>query len=85
MTFDTYGHLFEARERKSSVAAAIEGTDRLMRHNIMVWSTPVEVYQRSKSVWIASGTYLGRTFEVKDRSERAAVGAWRKAAEYQGN
>jgi hypothetical protein len=58
-----------------------------MHHKVIVWGNPIEVdvFQKSKSVWIASGTYLGQSFEVKDRSEQTALGAWRKAAEYRGN
>lgn len=58
-----------------------------MRHRVKVWSETIEIetYQKSKSVWIAMGTYLGQTFEVKDRSASAAANAWRKAAEYRGN
>jgi hypothetical protein len=57
-----------------------------MQYKVKVWSETVEVetYQKSKSVWIASGTYLGETFQLKDRSSTAAAAAWRKAAEYRG-
>ena len=58
-----------------------------MRHRVKVWSETIEIetYQKSKSVWIATGSYLGQTFEVKDRSSSAAANAWRTAAEYRGN
>ena len=54
---------------------------------VEVWGQRVKVYasQISKTVWQASGTYLGQSFDVKDRSAHAAVTAWRKAAEYRGN
>jgi hypothetical protein len=56
-------------------------------HSVDVWGKKqtVEVYQKSKSVWIAVGSYKGRTIEVKGSSESAAIGTWAKAARSQGN
>jgi hypothetical protein len=42
----------------------------------------VTVYQRSKSVWIATGDFMGETLKVKDRSQTTALSAWREAARY---
>ena len=55
-------------------------------HTVQVWSEPqqVTVYQKSKSVWIAVGTYMGKRLEVKGRSESQALGSWREAARYKG-
>ena len=55
-------------------------------HTVQVWNQPqqVTVYQKSKSVWIAVGTYLGERVEVKGRTESQALGQWREAARYKG-
>lgn len=55
-------------------------------HTVQVWNQPqqVIVYQKSKSVWIAVGTYLGERIEVKGRTESQALGSWREAARYKG-
>jgi hypothetical protein len=53
----------------------------------MIWDEPheVQVYQSSKSVWIAVGEYMGERIEVKDRSESTALKRWKDAARYKGN
>jgi hypothetical protein len=55
-------------------------------HKVIVWGHPftVTVYQKSKSVWIAVGTYLGERIESKDRSEGSALMRWKEAARYKG-
>jgi hypothetical protein len=55
-------------------------------HKIDVWGKPqmVEVYQKSKSVWIATGHYMGEHIKVKGRSETQAIGSWRETARYRG-
>lgn len=54
---------------------------------MVVWGERYEVTvsKRSKTVWIATGTYMGKTIQVQGRSEGAAVIRWREAAEYRGN
>lgn len=54
---------------------------------VVVWGKPYEisVYQRSKSVWIATGDYMGQTLEVKGASETTAARRWQEAATYKGN
>lgn len=42
----------------------------------------VSVYQKSKTVWRATGTYEGQRIEVQDRSEQSALARWRGAATY---
>jgi hypothetical protein len=42
----------------------------------------ITVYQKSKSVWIATGKHKGRHFEAKSSSLTAAENAWRAKAEY---
>lgn len=58
-----------------------------MDHKVQVWSRQydVAVYQRSKTVWIASGNYEGQQIETKGRTETQALAAWREAARYRGN
>lgn len=57
-----------------------------MTRTVQVWGETVEidVFQRSKIVWIARGTYLGEHVEVKSKSPGAVVTLWRKTAEYRG-
>ena len=54
---------------------------------VMVWDQPHEitVYQKSKSVWIATGDYMGKTVEVKSSSSGSATKLWIDAARYRGN
>jgi hypothetical protein len=56
-------------------------------HIVRVWDEQFEItlVQKSKSVWIAVGTYMGKTVEVQGRSESSAVAHWREAARYRGN
>lgn len=58
-----------------------------MEHRVNVWDKPHEitVYQKSKSVWIAVGEYMGKRVEVKGRTQSQAISAWREAARYRGN
>jgi hypothetical protein len=60
-----------------------------MKHEVVVWEgddpVTVSVTQRSKSVYIASGRYLGKSYEVKAPTEGAAVKRWREAAHYATN
>jgi len=58
-----------------------------MKLKVNVWDKPheIDVYQKSKSVWIAVGDYMGESIEVKGRTESQAVNNWRRAARYKGN
>ncbi|MEE8197638.1 MAG: hypothetical protein V3T69_10735 [Acidiferrobacterales bacterium] len=58
-----------------------------MRRTVYVWEEPqkVDVYQKSKTVWIAVGTYMGKRIEVKGRSANAAITQWQDAARFMGN
>jgi hypothetical protein len=58
-----------------------------MKHSVTVWNKTheIEVYQKSKSVWIAVGEYMGERLETKGRTQSQAAGAWREAARYKGN
>jgi hypothetical protein len=57
------------------------------KHIVKVWDEQFEitVVQKSKSVWIAVGTYMGKAVEVQGRSESSAVAHWREAGRYRGN
>ncbi len=56
-------------------------------HTVEVWGKSYSVFtrQKSKSVWIAVGYYMGKTIEVKDRSKATAIKRWQEAARYKGN
>ncbi len=56
-------------------------------HTVEVWgkSYTVITHQKSKSVWIAVGEYMGKRIEVKDRSKGAAIKRWREATRFKGN
>ncbi len=58
-----------------------------VHHNVEVWGKSYTVYtrQRTKSVWIAVGAYMGKMIEVKDRSEATAIKKWQDAARFKGN
>lgn len=54
---------------------------------VRVWGHEIEisVYQKSKSVWIAAGSYMDQFIEVKGSSAGSATKAWASAATYRGN
>lgn len=54
---------------------------------VKVWETVVEltVHQRSKSVWIAYGEYLGKSYEGQGRTANAAAASWKERARYATN
>jgi len=58
-----------------------------IRIPVIVWDKVIEivVYQRSKSVWIASGDYMGEHLETKGASHSSAAAHWREAARYKAN
>ncbi len=58
-----------------------------MTQTVLVHGKPhdVEVYQKSKTVWIAVGDCMGERLETKDSSSGAALKRWKEAAEYKGN
>jgi hypothetical protein len=67
--------------------SSLSGGLSVSREIVIVWDTQYEisVHQQSKSVWIASGTYLGETLQVKRPTYGAAIKGWRDAAQYSGN
>ena len=60
---------------------------RPSQHTVTVWGKPevVTAYQKSKSVWIAVGDYMGERLEAKGSSASSAAKHWREAAQYKGN
>lgn len=56
------------------------------QRTVEVWGqqVAVDVYQQSKSVWIASGEYMGQYIQTKDRSAGSALLRWKEAARYRG-
>jgi hypothetical protein len=59
----------------------------MAKRRVTVWSKQyvIDVEREHKTVWYASGDYEGKFISVKRQTEGAAVIAWRRAAEYQGN
>jgi hypothetical protein len=62
----------------------MEGT---IERTVQVWDKTykVSVQQKSKSVWVATGDYMGKRLECEGSSANSAPSAWRKAAGYQGS
>ena len=54
-----------------------------MKHQVFVGDVPcdIEVYQKSKTVWIAVGEYGGNEHQAKRASASSAAKAWVKLAE----
>lgn len=61
----------------------------MSKHMVKVWEgdepCEITVVQKSKSVWIASGKYMGKTLEVQGRTANNAAALWRDAAHYKSN
>jgi hypothetical protein len=59
----------------------------IRKMRVKVWSDTVEieVYKKSKTVWIATGEYLGKRHEVKRSTSGAAAKGWADAAKYHSN
>jgi len=73
-----------------SVRQGCDKRGEKMKQRVRVWETDpdlteIEVYQKSKVVWIAVGRYLGKRYEVKDRSPTAAAKLWAATAKYHSN
>jgi len=59
----------------------------MAEHIVEVEDRPhkIAVRQKSKSVWIAAGEYMGESLVVQDHSEATAIKCWCDAARYKGN
>jgi hypothetical protein len=57
-----------------------------MKRIVSVWGSNCEVTveQQSKSVWVASGDYMGVLLSTKDRTAATALKRWQEAAAYKG-
>ncbi len=57
------------------------------QHTVKVWDKPhtVTTNQKSKSVWVCGGEYMGEYHTTEDRSESTAIKRWREWATYKGN
>jgi hypothetical protein len=57
-----------------------------MEVGVRVWgeTVKIEVYQKSKTVWIAYGDYMGQALEVKRPTRGAAMKGWVSAATSRG-
>lgn len=64
--------------------ANLKESIRMATHTVKAYpeTCEVHVYQRSKSVWIASGQFMGEQLEQRGRSESAAVRLWKEIAEW---
>jgi len=58
-----------------------------MQFTVLVWGTAhtIDVDQRSKTVWLASGEYKGERNESKGSTEYDAASRWREWARSTGN
>jgi hypothetical protein len=67
--------------------AFMVGEGTRYERTVQIWDQPhvISVYQKSKSVWIAVGDYMGQRFEVKGSSPTSAAKHWAEAARYRGN
>lgn len=57
-----------------------------MTQDVVVWGERIEltVSQRSASVWVASGSYMGVPHQATDSSPRSAAARWREWARTKG-
>ena len=57
------------------------------QETVLVWGKEYEiiVHQKSKTVWIAVGEYMGNRIEAKGSSPSSAAAHWSEAARYKGN
>ena len=64
-----------------------DSTVRVSTFVMEVWGEEYEVRvrQKSKSVWIASGEYMGEHLVSEGSTARSAAAHWREAARYKGN
>jgi hypothetical protein len=53
---------------------------------IEVWGKPYRVitHQKTETVWVAVGEYMGKSIEGKDRSEATAIKRWKEQAHSRG-
>jgi hypothetical protein len=56
----------------------------MTEHNVQVLGKPyvVAIQRKSKTVWVATGRYMGQDVEARGRNENLAASAWRSASRY---
>jgi hypothetical protein len=59
----------------------------MVDRNVQVGSKTyvVAIHRKSKTVWIATGHYMGQSIEARGRSEDLAASAWRSASSYRAH
>jgi hypothetical protein len=61
----------------------------MMKRFVKVWDgedpCEITVVQKSNSVWIAVGTYMGKEVRVEGRTANNASAKWRDTAHYRSN
>ena len=45
----------------------------------------LSVHQEKKTVWVATGIYMGESYQAKGRTERDAASRWQEWARYKGD
>jgi hypothetical protein len=68
----------------AAVSTQPRAKDKMPEQTIQVGSkTYVVAFRRkSKTVWIATGIYMGQIIEARGRNEKLAASAWRLASRY---
>ncbi len=60
-----------------------------MKESVTVWEgdalVEIDLIQRSETVWVASGKYLGNFHEVEGKTKGQAKRKWIDAAHYHSN
>ena len=62
-------------------------TRQVYERTVYVWAIPhvIAVYQKSKTVWVAVGDYMGERIEVQGSSANVAAKYWVDAARFRDN
>ena len=57
------------------------------KHTVAVWGRlqNIIVYQKSKTVWVATGKYMGEDHELQGPTANTAAKRWQEWATYKGN
>jgi hypothetical protein len=72
------------RDITGDLAASPKMTPQIYERTAHVWAIPhvITVYQNSKTVWIATGDYMGERIEAKGSSADVAAKYWADAARF---
>jgi hypothetical protein len=55
----------------------------MMQVEVLGKSIEISVFQKSKTVWVAQGVYVGKPYQAQGRTEPRAASAWVRAVVYQ--